>query len=77
MGGGGLDTWRSVVRYCLACRLNFLSTFRECRASKAPGCGPGEEWVTMPQFFRQQGYFTSSAGKIFHDGMDDPPSWSY
>ena len=31
--------------------LNFRSTFRECRASAAPGCGPGEDWVTMPQFF--------------------------
>ena len=26
---------------------------------------------------KKQGYFTSSAGKIFHDGMDDPQSWSY
>ena len=80
--------------------LNFRSTFRECRASAAPGCGPGEDWVTMPQFFvratlasgdsglslirpprgfaqKNQGYWTSSAGKIFHDGMDDPPSWTY
>ena len=26
---------------------------------------------------KKQGYFTSSAGKIFHDGMDDPQSWTY
>ena len=26
---------------------------------------------------KNQGYWTSSAGKIFHDGMDDPPSWTY
>ena len=57
--------------------LNFRSTFRECRTSQAPGCGPGEAWTTMPQFFLRQGYFTSAAGKVFHDGMDDPPSWSY
>ena len=31
----------------------------------------------MPQFFKNNGYFTSSAGKIFHDGMDDPISWTY
>lgn len=49
--------------------LNFLSTFRQ-----APG---GETWTTMPQFFKKHGYFTSSAGKIFHDGMDDPESWTY
>lgn len=49
--------------------LNFLTTFR-----MAPG---GESWTTMPQFFKVHGYFTSSAGKIFHDGMDDPESWTY
>jgi hypothetical protein len=57
--------------------LNFRTTFRQCRGSTAPGCGPGAHWVTMPEFFRINGYFTSSAGKVFHDGMDDPPSWSY
>ncbi|EGD76787.1 iduronate sulfatase [Salpingoeca rosetta] len=49
--------------------LNFLTTFRE-----APG---GKNWTAMPQFFKKQGYFTSAAGKVYHDGMDDPPSWSY
>eukprot|EP01013_Petalomonas_cantuscygni_P016724 TRINITY_DN3376_c0_g2_i1.p1 TRINITY_DN3376_c0_g2~~TRINITY_DN3376_c0_g2_i1.p1 ORF type:complete len:562 (+),score=84.73 TRINITY_DN3376_c0_g2_i1:237-1922(+) len=49
--------------------LNFRTTFRE-----APG---GQDWVTMPQWFKEQGYFTSSAGKLYHDGQDDPASWSY
>ena len=49
--------------------LNFLSTFRQ-----APG---GEDWVTMPQFFKDNGYFTSAAGKVYHDKMDDPESWTY
>jgi uncharacterized sulfatase len=40
--------------------------------------------VTMPQFYRQHGYFTASLGKVFHRGqtmedpkaeMDDGPSW--
>lgn len=40
--------------------------------------------VTLPQLFRQQGYFTASLGKVFHRGltmedlrpdMDDPKSW--
>eukprot|EP00038_Savillea_parva_P000752 m.98441 g.98441 ORF g.98441 m.98441 type:complete len:681 (-) comp10258_c0_seq1:18-2060(-) len=49
--------------------LNFLSTFRQ-----SPN---GSSWTTMPEFFKVHGYFTSSAGKIFHDGMDDPQSWTY
>lgn len=40
--------------------------------------------VTLPQLFRQNGYFTASLGKVFHRGqtmedqkseMDDPKSW--
>lgn len=41
--------------------------------------------VTLPQYFREQGYFTQSVGKIFHNEtrsipgrvpMSDPVSWS-
>jgi len=33
--------------------------------------------VTLPQLFRQQGYFTARLGKVFHSGkdMDDPKAW--
>ncbi len=33
--------------------------------------------VFMPQYFRQQGYYTAHVGKIFHtgDAFEDPPSW--
>ena len=48
--------------------LNFLTDFRRQH---------GAAWVAMPEFFRQAGYWTSAAGKVFHDGMDDPLSWSY
>jgi arylsulfatase A-like enzyme len=57
--------------------LNFMTTFRQCRESVAPGCGPGAAWVALPEFFRIHGYWTSSAGKVYHDGMDDHDSWSY
>lgn len=32
--------------------------------------------VTLPQHFRQNGYFVQGMGKIYHGGYDDAPSWS-
>src|SRR5690349_1026475 len=31
--------------------------------------------VTLPQHFKNNGYFTQGFGKIFHNGLDDPRSW--
>jgi len=32
--------------------------------------------VTLPQFFRQQGYTTRAFGKVYHSNLDDAASWS-
>lgn len=32
--------------------------------------------VTLPQYFKQNGYHALSMGKIFHNGLDDSLSWS-
>ena len=32
--------------------------------------------VTLPQHFKNNGYFAQAIGKIFHGGLDDPKSWS-
>lgn len=34
--------------------------------------------VTLPQWFKNHGYFVRGMGKLYHGGgkMDDPPSWS-
>jgi len=32
--------------------------------------------VTLPQLFKQGGYFAQGMGKIYHPGFDDPRSWS-
>jgi arylsulfatase A-like enzyme len=34
------------------------------------------EVVTLPQYFKEHGYRTQSLGKVFHDLLDDPRSWS-
>ena len=31
--------------------------------------------VTLPQYFRQHGYWTAQSGKIFHGGLDDDKAW--
>src|SRR5437764_11541241 len=32
--------------------------------------------ITLPQHFKNNGYFVQGMGKIYHGGYDDPPSWS-
>ncbi len=32
--------------------------------------------VTLPEHFKQNGYFVQGMGKLFHGGFDDPQSWS-
>jgi iduronate 2-sulfatase len=31
--------------------------------------------ITLPQLFKQNGYFVARIGKITHDGLDDPSMW--
>ena len=31
--------------------------------------------VTLPQYFRQNGYYTAVTGKVFHDGLGDDKGW--
>lgn len=35
-----------------------------------------KDMVTMPQFFKNNGYTTVSVGKVYHHGSDDKESWS-
>jgi arylsulfatase A-like enzyme len=34
------------------------------------------DWTTLPQLFKDHGYVTVRAGKIYHGGIDDAKSWS-
>lgn len=33
------------------------------------------DWVSLPKYFRQNGYTTLRSGKIFHEGLDDTDAW--
>lgn len=35
------------------------------------------QWRTLPGYFRDHGYTTLRAGKIFHKGIDDPSAWTH
>ena len=34
------------------------------------------EWITLPRMFKEHGYTTLRAGKLFHAGLDDPQAWT-
>jgi len=34
------------------------------------------EWVSLPKWFKQNGYSTYRSGKVFHGGIDDTEAWS-
>src|SRR3954454_24918861 len=34
------------------------------------------DFVSLPRFFKQNGYVTLRAGKIFHEGIDDAAAWT-
>ena len=51
---------------------NFKNHFRQ------PDAGPN--WISLPQYFKNHGYYTWGGGKLYHPGLppnnDEPLSWS-
>ncbi len=35
------------------------------------------EWLSLPMYFKQNGYTTYVSGKIFHSGIEDSEAWDY
>jgi iduronate 2-sulfatase len=65
---------------CSPSRISLLSG-RRPSTSKIYSIGPTLRSVmpditTLPQHFKNEGYFTRSLGKVYHVGIDDPDSWS-
>lgn len=64
---------------CNPSRTSFLTGFRPPR-TRVTG---NQTWfretmpdvVTLPQYFRQNGYYTAVTGKVFHDGLGDDKGW--
>eukprot|EP00937_MAST-01D_sp_MAST-1D-sp2_P000895 g895.t1 len=55
----------------------FATDFR--RSGQDAFEGPGANWTSFPQWFKEHGFFTHGMGKVFHPGNPanfDPPSWS-
>ena len=65
---------------CSPSRISLLSG-RRPSTSKIYTIGPTlrsamPDITTLPQHFKNAGYFTRSLGKVYHVGIDDPASWS-
>lgn len=65
---------------CSPSRISLLSG-RRPSTSKIYQIGPTlrsqmPDITTLPQHFKNNGYFTRSLGKVYHVGIDDPPSWT-
>ena len=65
---------------CSPSRISLLSG-RHTETTKIHSIGPFlretmPDIVTLPQQFKNNGYFTRSLGKVYHVGIDDPASWT-
>ena len=69
------------VPVCNPARVSFLSGLRPDKTKVYTLVTPTREhlgdWVMLPEYFRNNGYFTAQIGKIYHtdDGFEDPRSW--
>ena len=81
LAASGVRFDRAYCQYplCNPSRTSFLTGMRPPR-TKVTG---NTTWfretmpdvVTLPQHFRENGYYTAMAGKIFHDGLNDDKGW--
>jgi len=65
---------------CSPSRVSFLSGRRPEQTRVFGNDGPSrtpslKDAVFLPEYFKQQGYFTARVGKVFHIGRDVPECW--
>ena len=82
-----LTLTNAYVQYSFCCpsRNSFLSGRRPSKTKvwtftdHFREAATGQNWTALPQYFKQQGYFTHGLGKLFHPNLppnSDPKSWS-
>ncbi|USQ98060.1 sulfatase [Caulobacter sp. RL271] len=87
--GVRFDQAYSQFPWCAPSRASFLTGLRPSAVGvldlHTPLRNKVADLVTLPEYFRQSGYFTARSGKIFHQevpsgvghaGPDDPQSWN-
>src|SRR5688572_547423 len=84
LAASGVRFDRAYTQYplCNPSRVSFLSGRRPVNTGvyvlNTPPRTAMPDVVTLPQLFRQNGYYTANAGKIFHSrAMSDPEAWDH
>jgi len=69
------------VSVCNPSRASFLTGLRPARTgvhdNEKSFRAQRQDILTLPQHFKQHGYWTGAVGKLFHHGNDDGKSWSW
>ena len=60
---------------CGPSRLTLMTGVRPSGPWELPAKFLKDEWITLPRYFRKNGYTTVSVGKIYHQYNDDPQAW--
>jgi arylsulfatase A-like enzyme len=82
LAAGGIVFERAYVQQavCNPSRASFMTGRRpsatEVTANRSHFRLALPDAVTLPQYFKQQGWHALGIGKIYHTGFDDPDSWS-
>jgi arylsulfatase A-like enzyme len=82
LAASGVKFERGYVQYPLCCpsRTSMLTGHRPAQTgiygNRAWFGDTHPDWKSLPRWFKDHGYVTARAGKIFHDGIDDTDAWT-
>ena len=78
----GISFKQAYAQYanCSPSRMSFLTGISPHRLGHTGRLNEKKQFVdhvTLPGHFKENGYFTASFGKVYHDKNDDSKSWDY